>query len=98
MAQEPPDERSDFILSNTCHNDTVAGVPQTRLKKVAVPREKGSITLSSQQNGNLLVFETLSAKVETDLSCRQSPRLEQQALSIQDILIKNNASSGKFVG
>jgi hypothetical protein len=95
VAQEAPDERSNFILSDTCHNDTVAGVPQTRVKKVAVPREKGSITLSSQQNDNLLVFQTLSAKVETDLSCRQSPRLEQQALSIQDILIENNQACAR---
>jgi hypothetical protein len=95
VSQEAADERSNFILPDACHNYAVAGVPQARLKKVAVPREKGGIALSSQQNDNLLVLQTLSAKVETNLLCRQPPRLKQQALSIKDVLIKNNQACAR---
>jgi hypothetical protein len=90
VPQEAADEHSDFILPHACHNYAVAGVPQAWHKKIAVPREKGSVALSSQQNHNLLVLQPLSAKVETNLSCRQTPCLKQQALSIKNILIKNN--------
>ena len=95
VPQEAADERSDFILPDACHNDTVAGVPQARLKEVAIPREERGIALSSQQNNNLLIYQTLSAKVKTNLSRRQPPRLKQQALSIKDVLIENNQACAR---
>lgn len=90
VPQKAPHERGDFILPDVCHNDAVASVPQARRKEVGVTGEKGSVTLPSQQNDNLLILQTLSAEIETDLSWRQPPRLEQQALSVQDVLVKNN--------
>lgn len=95
VAQEAPDEHSDFILPDACHNDTVPGVPQTRLKKAGVPREKSGIPLSSQQSDNFFVFHSLSAKVEADLYWLQSPRVKQEALSIQDVLVKNNQACAR---
>jgi len=95
VPQEAADERSDLILPHACHHDAVAGVPQAWHEKIAVPREKGSVALSPQQNHNLLVLQTFSAKVETDLSRRQPPCLKQQALSIKDVLIKNNQARAR---
>jgi len=76
VPQEAADEHSNFILRDACHNYAVPGVPQARLKKVAVPREKRGIPLLSQQHGNLVILQTFSAKVEANLSCRQPPRLK----------------------
>jgi hypothetical protein len=71
------------------------GVPQVRLKKIAVPREKCGFALLSQQNDNLFVLQTLASKVETNLSRRQPPYLKQQALPIKDVLIKNNQACAR---
>ena len=95
VPQEPADEHSDFILPHACHDYAVAGVPQAWHKKIAVAREKGGFALSSQQNHNLLVLQPFSAKVETNLSGRQPECLKQQALSIKDILIKNNQARAR---
>jgi hypothetical protein len=95
VPHEAADERSDFILPDVCKNYAVAGVPHAPLKKVAVPREKGGVALSPQQNDNFLVFQTFSAKVETNLPRREPPRLEQQALSINDVLIENNQACAR---
>ena len=95
VPQEAADERSDLILPDFRNNYAIARVPQSRLKKVAVPREKRGIALPSQQNDNLLILQTLSAKVETDLFCSQPPRLKQQALSIKDVLVKNNQACAR---
>jgi hypothetical protein len=35
MPQEAPDERSDLNLTDACHSDAVAWVPQARLKACA---------------------------------------------------------------
>ena len=62
MPQEAPNESSDFILPDARHNYAVARVPQSWLKKVAVPREKCGVALSSQQNDDLLVLQTFRPK------------------------------------
>lgn len=95
MPQEAPDEPSYLILTDACHNDAVAGMPQARFKEVAVTCEERSTTPSSQQNDNLLILQTFWTEVETDLSCRKPPRLKQQALSIQDVLVKNNQARAR---
>ncbi|MGD1072169.1 MAG: hypothetical protein ABSB15_18735 [Bryobacteraceae bacterium] len=101
MPQEAADERGNFILPDARHNDAVARVPQARIEKVSVPREKRGIALPFQQNDNLLVLQTLSANIETNLSGRQPPRLKQQALPLKDVLVENNqacARSGTYSG
>ena len=58
--------------------------------EVCVAGEKCGIALSTQQNDNFLVLQTLAPNVETDLPRRQPPRLEQQALSVKDVLVEDN--------
>jgi hypothetical protein len=63
--------------------------------EVAVPREKRGIALPFQQNDNLLIHQTLSADVKTNLFGRQTPRLKQQALPFKDALVENNQACAR---
>jgi hypothetical protein len=58
--------------------------------ETCVAGEKRGIALSAQQNDNLLVLQTLAAKLDTNLPRRQPPCLEQQALSVKDVLVEDD--------
>jgi hypothetical protein len=53
------------------------------------------IALPLQQNENLLILQTLSANVKTNLSGWQPPRLKQQALPLKDVLVENNQACAR---
>jgi hypothetical protein len=63
---------------------------EVRVIEVSVAREKCGIALPTQQNENFLVLQTFAPKVETDLPRRHPPRLQQQALSFEDVLVEDN--------
>jgi hypothetical protein len=65
-------------------------MPEGRPIEICVAGEKRGTALPAQQNDNLLVLQTLAAKVKTNLPRRQSPCLEQQALSVKDVFVKDD--------
>ena len=90
VAQESPNEGSHFILPNTRDDQAIAWMAEVRVIEVSVAREKCDIAPPTQQNENFFVLQTFAPKVETDLPRRHPPRLEQQALSVKDVLVEDN--------
>jgi hypothetical protein len=67
-----------------------------RLEKTYISRKESGITLLAQENENLIVFHPLASKVDTDLPRRQPRCFQEQALSLENILVEDDQSSGSF--
>jgi hypothetical protein len=90
VPHQAPNEGRDFILSDTGYNDAITRMPQVRIIETCVTRAERGVALSTQQNDNLFVLQALATNVEANLFCAQPPCQEQQALSIQDVLVQDD--------
>lgn len=90
VAEKASDKRTYFILSHARHNQAVPSMPEIRVIEARVAGEKRGIALLAQQNDNLLILHAFATQVESNLSRRQPPRFEYQALSVKDVLVEDD--------
>ena len=70
-------------------------MPESRLIETLIAGEECGIPLLAQQNNDLLVLQAFMAEVDSDLPRRNPPRLEQQLLSVEDVLVENDQARAR---
>jgi hypothetical protein len=90
MTQEAPHEGSSLVLTDLHDNDAIAVMPEFASVETNITGEKSRIVQSSKNDDNVVIQETFSAPIYTNLPYRYAPCFKQLALSFEDILVQKN--------
>jgi len=90
MAEKTADKRRYFVLANAQDDHGISPMAQVTPKEPAVAGEERRLPELAKQKDDLLVLQALSTLVHSNLPNRNPPGFEQEALSIEDVLVKKD--------
>jgi hypothetical protein len=90
MPEKSPHESRYLVLGNAQHNEAIISMAEARQIESRIAGKERYSSLLEEKDNYFIVFESLAAYVNSDLSDRYSRRLKQQTLPFENILIQND--------
>ena len=78
-----------FVLANGQDDQAVPGMTEGSLGQAQIAREERRMGKCQQKGKYGVVGHALATQLQTDLTNREAPASQQQALALQDVLIKD---------
>lgn len=90
VTQKATNESCDFVLSCRNHHKTIPPMAKLSVIEAGIPSEQRGVARILKSKTEVFVCQAFPRPAVTHLADCDTPRLQQSALSVQDVFIRND--------